>query len=95
MAVSDSPSFSANTESILSSETHSSSDFNDDKSMSELSTGMEVRHYQFEPEASPDDRSSDSSLLAPITGTPDDRSDDRIENVDWYCMLFILLAVSI
>ena len=84
MAVSDSSSCSADTESILSSETHSSSDFSDDESVSELLIGMEVQPYQFEPEASPDGHSSDSSpVLAPITGAPDDRSDDRIGNVDW------------
>ena len=52
--------------------------------MSELLTGMEVRPYQFEPEASPDGHSSDSSpVLALITGMPDDQSNDRIGNVDW------------
>ena len=72
MAVSDSSSYSVNTERILSSETHSSSNFSDDKSMSQLLTGMEVWPYQFEPEASLDGHSSDSSpVLAPITGAPD------------------------
>ena len=84
MAVSGSSSCSSDTESILSSEISSLSDFSDDESVSELLTGMEVRPYQFEPEASPDGRSSDSPpVSAPVTGAPDDPSDSRIGNVDW------------
>ena len=83
MAVSGSSSCSSDTESILSSEVSSSSDFGDDESVSELLTGMEVRPYQFEPEASPDGSSEDSPVSARITGAPDSPSDDRIGNVDW------------
>ena len=84
MAVSSSSSCSSDTESILSSETPYSSDFSDDESVSGLLTGMEVRPYQFEPEASPDDHSSDSSPDSPVPErAPDDTSDDRIGNVDW------------
>ena len=84
MAVSSSSSCSSDTESILSSETPYSSDFSDDESVSGLLTGMEVRPYQFEPEASPDGHSSDSSPGSPVPKrAPDDTSDDRIGNVDW------------
>ena len=45
---------------------------------------MEVRPYQFEPEASPNGHSSDSPPVpAPFNGTPDDPSNSRIGNVDW------------
>ena len=84
MAVSDSSSCSANTERILSNGTLSSSDFSDEESVSELLTEMEVRPYQFEPEASPNGHSSDSSpVSAQIAGAPDDQSNDRIGYVDW------------
>ena len=83
MAVSDSSSCSADTERILSNGTLSSSDFSDEESVSELLTEMEVRPYQFEPEASPNGHSSDSSVSAQIARAPDDQSNDRIGYVDW------------
>ena len=61
-----SSSSSSDTESNLSSETPYSSDFSDDESVSGLLTGMDVRPYQFEPEASPDSHSSDYSPDSPV-----------------------------
>ena len=80
-----SPCSSDTESSTLSSEILTSSDFSDDECVSGPLPGMEILPYQYEPVASSDGHSSDSSSdsPAPITGAPDEPSIDRAGNVNW------------